>query len=120
MVPNPTIRRGVLATQLFLIFATPEEPYWTNSFLAPDAPLVMGVPAPDHIEPKLARVTLAPRILPAAGTVLVMSAGESKADVIAAILNGPRDPARLPAQTAILPNATWLLDEAVATGVSGD
>jgi 6-phosphogluconolactonase len=88
--------------------------------LADDAPLVMGVPAPDHIEPKLPRVTLAPRVLRAAGAVFVMSAGQSKADVIAAILNGPRDPARLPAQTAILPNATWLLDEAAATGVTGD
>jgi 6-phosphogluconolactonase len=88
--------------------------------LAPDAPLVMGVPAPDHIEPKLPRVTMAPRILPAAGAVLVMSAGESKSDVIAAILAGPRDPARLPAQVAILPNATWLLDEAAASGVAND
>ena len=88
--------------------------------LAADAPLVIGVPAPDHIEPKVARVTLVPRVLPAAGAVFVTSATESKAEVIAAILNGPREPAHLPAQTAILPNSTWLLSEAVATGVTGD
>ena len=46
--------------------------------LADDAPLVMGVPAPTHIEPKLPRVTLAPRVLPAAGAVFVMSAGNRK------------------------------------------
>ena len=47
--------------------------------LALDAPIVLGVPAPEHIEPHIARVTLSARVLPVARLVLVMSAGEAKA-----------------------------------------
>jgi 6-phosphogluconolactonase len=82
--------------------------------LAPDAPLVIGVPAPTHVEPRLARVTLSARMMAAAGELLVMTAGEAKADVLAQVLGEERDAARWPAQAALLPNAVWLLDEAVA------
>ncbi|HWH23898.1 MAG TPA: 6-phosphogluconolactonase [Candidatus Limnocylindria bacterium] len=79
-----------------------------------DAPLVASLPAPDHIEPHLPRVTLSPRLLPAAGLVLVMTSGDDKADVLGRVFWAEHDPVRLPAQLALLPNAIWLLDSAAA------
>lgn len=87
--------------------------------LAHDAPLVIGVPAPTHIEPQLARVTMTARLLPAARSLIVMSSGGSKAAIMAAILGPERDPSRWPAQAAITPNSVWILDEAVAAGLPG-
>jgi len=83
--------------------------------LAADAPLVMGIPAPTHVEPYLPRVTLVPRVMPVAGTVLMIITGDSKADVVADVLESERDPSRLPAQTAILDNSVWILDEGAAS-----
>ena len=83
--------------------------------LAPNAPLVMATGAPEHVEPHLARVTVAARLLPAARSLIVIAAGAAKAEVLAKVLGKERDVARWPAQAAILPNATWLLDEAAAT-----
>jgi 6-phosphogluconolactonase len=80
----------------------------------PDTPLVFAVPAPEHIGPHLPRVTLHPRLFGAAGRLLVMISGEDKAEVLADILEGERDPRRLPAQLAVRPNALWLLDEKAA------
>ena len=85
--------------------------------LANDAPLILPADAPLHVEPRLARVTMAARILPAATSVIVMSAGQNKADVLADVLGRELDPARWPAQVARLPNATWLLDESAAAGL---
>jgi 6-phosphogluconolactonase len=82
--------------------------------LAPDAPLALGIPAPTHVEPHLARVTLSARLLPAARLVLMVVTGEGKIAVLRDVLVGERDVSRLPAQAAILPNAVWLLDEAAA------
>lgn len=76
--------------------------------------LVVTVPAPQHIEPHHPRISLHPRLLAAAGAVILMAAGEGKAEVIAAALGEERDPARWPVQLARLPNAVWLLDEAAA------
>jgi 6-phosphogluconolactonase len=70
----------------------------------------MAVAAPTHIEPHVARVTLAPFLLPAAGAIVVMVPGEGKADVVADCFASPPDPERLPAQLAIRPNAVWLLE----------
>lgn len=78
--------------------------------LAPDAPLVMGIPAPTHVEPHVARVTHSPSILAVADAVLVMVSGTAKADVVARILADDADSNRLPARLAVLPNAVWLLD----------
>jgi 6-phosphogluconolactonase len=89
-----------------------------SSGLAEDAPIVLPVDAPEHVEPRLARVTLAARVLPAASRVLVMSAGDTKAEMLAQVLGPERSAARWPAQAAILPNATWLVDEAAAAGLS--
>jgi len=88
-----------------------------SSALAPDAPIVMGVPAPTHVEPHLARITLSARVMPAAGVVIVMASGGAKSDLIADVLGGVHDPSRWPAQAAVLPNAVWLLDEAAAAGL---
>lgn len=82
--------------------------------LAPDAPIVLAIPAPDHVEPKLPRVTLSARVLAQAGTVLIMGSGAGKAEIVANVLGGKSDPARWPAQSALLANATWLLDQAAA------
>jgi 6-phosphogluconolactonase len=88
--------------------------------LDPGAPLVMGIPAPTHVEPYLPRVTLVPRVMDAAGVVLMVVTGENKADVMATVLGPERDPSRWPAQTAILPNAVWILDEAAAAKLPAD
>jgi len=83
--------------------------------LDPAAPVVMAIPAPEHIEPHLERVTLSTRVLPTAGAVVVMSSGSSKGEMIANVLGSERDPKRWPAQAAILPNAVWFLDEGAAS-----
>jgi len=83
--------------------------------LAPDAPIVLGVPAPEHVEPHIARVTLTARVLPVAQLVLPMTAGLAKARIVGQILDGELDVNRLPAQAALLPNAVWLIDEAAAS-----
>lgn len=82
--------------------------------LAHDAPLALGVPAPEHVEPHIARVTLSARVLPAAGLVVVMCAGAGKSEIMAQVLGDDRNVARWPAQAALLPNAVWLLDRAAA------
>ncbi|CAN5548607.1 6-phosphogluconolactonase [soil metagenome] len=85
-----------------------------SAALDPSAAMVLSVPAPDHVEPHLPRITLNPRLLRAAHAILVMAPGEGKADVLAQVLGSERDPARWPAQLALLPQATWLLDRASA------
>jgi 6-phosphogluconolactonase len=82
--------------------------------LDPDSPLVLAVPAPEHVEPHLARVTLAARVLTAARLVIVMTTGSEKAAVLADVLGGDPDTSRWPAQAAIGPNAVWLIDEEAA------
>jgi 6-phosphogluconolactonase len=83
--------------------------------LEPHAPLVMPIPAPRHVEPRLARITLNPRILGPAGRVLAMVLGEGKAEIVPLVLGTAWEPSRWPAQLARRPNATWLLDEAAAS-----
>jgi 6-phosphogluconolactonase len=79
------------------------------------APIVLDVPAPTHVEPHLPRVTLNPRLVAAAGHVLVMVAGASKASVVRRILVPAEvDPHELPGRLASDANAVWLLDRASA------
>jgi 6-phosphogluconolactonase len=68
------------------------------------------VPAPTHIEPRVARVTLAPHLLRAAGVIVVMVPGSNKASIIADCFGPRRDPDLLPAQLALRPSAIWLLE----------
>ena len=77
----------------------------------------VAVPAPEHIEPHVARVTLNPRIVAVAREVLVVATGQNKAMVLRAILQEERDEARLPAQLARHDRATWILDEAAASAL---
>jgi 6-phosphogluconolactonase len=82
-----------------------------------EPPAAMAVDAPAHIEPHVARVTLAPQLLRAAGLVIVMVPGSAKAGIVAACFSALRDPVRLPAQLALRPNAVWLLEPASAAGL---
>jgi 6-phosphogluconolactonase len=85
--------------------------------LTPDAPIVIGVPAPVDVEPHIPRVTLSARVIPAARLVIVMSSGSAKAEVLSQIMGDDRDVARWPAQCALLPNAVWVLDRAAASNL---
>jgi 6-phosphogluconolactonase len=86
----------------------------------PDSPafdrreLVLGIRAPTHVEPHVARVTLNPAIVPAARELLVVSTGASKAEILRDILRGERNERKLPAQLARRPGATWILDRDAA------
>lgn len=81
-----------------------------SAALDSNARVVMGVPAPAHVEPHRERVTLSPRVLGAADGVLMMVTGSAKAEMVRQVLQGDRDPLRWPAQLAVLPQAVWLLD----------
>jgi 6-phosphogluconolactonase len=89
-----------------------------STALAPDAPLALAVPAPTHVEPHVPRVTLSPTVVTAARAILVMCKGAARAELVAAILEGPLDPRRLPAQLARGGNATWIVDQAAAAALA--
>jgi len=74
----------------------------------------LGVPAPTHVEPHVARVTLNPSLVQAAHEIVVVSHGEGKAEILRNVLHGPMEPRRLPAQLARRPGATWIVDRAAA------
>jgi 6-phosphogluconolactonase len=74
----------------------------------------LGIPAPTHIEPHVARVTLNPATVRVAHRVLAVVLGAAKADLVGRLFREPTDLARLPAQLAIRDGATWILDEAAA------
>jgi 6-phosphogluconolactonase len=76
--------------------------------------LALAIPAPTHIEPHVARVTLNPALVTVARNVLVVALGSAKAGVLAEVLGPDRDVRRLPAQLAARAGATWILDEAAA------
>jgi 6-phosphogluconolactonase len=76
--------------------------------------LALAIPAPTHIEPHVPRVTFNPAILGVAGRILALVSGTAKADVVARILEGPRDPMALPGVLARRTTAAWLLDAAAA------
>jgi 6-phosphogluconolactonase len=82
--------------------------------LADDAPLVVSVPAPQHVAPHMPRLTINPRLLAAAHQILVLVSGEAKREAVARALaaNGPADDP--PARLARRANAVWLIDEAAA------
>ncbi|CAN5511101.1 hypothetical protein BH24CHL9_BH24CHL9_10780 [soil metagenome] len=84
--------------------------------LKADSEIVVAVPAPTHIGPHLPRVTLVPRLLAAAGLILLMVPGTPKRAVLADCFGDEWDPRRWPAQYAIRPNAIWLLDRDCAAG----
>jgi 6-phosphogluconolactonase len=75
---------------------------------------VLGIPAPTHIEPHVPRVTLNPRILDVARTLLVVVHGTGKATILGDVFGQVRDERRWPAQVARRAGATWILDAAAA------
>lgn len=79
--------------------------------------LVVPVPAPQHIGPHHPRVSLHPRLLAAAGRLIIMVAGADKAEMLANVFGSKRDRQRWPAQMALLPNAVWLIDKGAAGGL---
>ncbi len=76
-----------------------------------------------HFVPKLNadRFTLTPPILNRAREVRILVSGVDKAPVLRAVLEGPRDPERLPVQL-VQPDKgrlIWLVDEAAASELRG-
>jgi 6-phosphogluconolactonase len=80
---------------------------------------VGAVPAPEHVEPHVERVSLHPAIVEAARLPLVVIHGAAKAEVVAAVLGPERDVRRWPAQLARRPGGLWLLDRAAAARLGG-
>ena len=78
---------------------------------------VSPVPAPTHIEPHVARVSLHPRILESARLPMVVAHGAGKAAILASVLGPKRDERRWPAQVARRAGAIWLLDRAAAASL---
>ena len=62
------------------------------------------------------RLTLTPLVINNARRVLFLVTGADKAETLAQVLNGPYEPARLPAQLIrpVSGNITWLIDENAA------
>ncbi len=75
---------------------------------------VSAVPAPEHIEPHVERVTLHPRIIESARLPIVVAHGADKAGILATVLGPERDERRWPGQVARREGALWLLDRAAA------
>jgi 6-phosphogluconolactonase len=73
------------------------------------------VPATSPVPP-VHRLTITPPVIAAARRVAVITAGASKAPVVAEALRGPWRPDELPAQLAR--EGTWLIDRAAAAGLA--
>jgi 6-phosphogluconolactonase len=78
---------------------------------------VSAIPAPTHIEPHVARVSLHPQILRAARLPIVVAHGEGKAAILATVFGSERDERKWPAQVALRDGAVWLLDRAAAASL---
>jgi 6-phosphogluconolactonase len=80
---------------------------------------VSAVPAPTHIEPGVARVSLHPRILAEARVPMVVAHGAGKAAILASVLGAECDERRWPAQVARVAGAVWFLDRDAASSLPG-
>jgi 6-phosphogluconolactonase len=113
----PTDEAGLPSFDAVLVGVGPDG-HVLSVFPGSEAPtareLATAVPAPAHVGPHLARVTLHPAVLDATPTLLVIAFGAAKASILARLLDGPRDLAALPAQRARRAGATWILDAAAA------
>jgi 6-phosphogluconolactonase len=63
-----------------------------------DEELVRAVAAPEHVDPRVPRLTLTPFLVVTARTVVLQVTGAKKADVLARALRGPPDLVGCPAQ----------------------
>ena len=77
----------------------------------------LAIPAPTHVEPHVPRVTLNPAIPGVARSVLMVTGGRAKADIVGEIFHSERDARRLPAQLVRRPGATWILDVEAAQNI---
>lgn len=75
---------------------------------------VAVVPAPEHVEPRVARISLNLRFLAAARLPIVVVLGGAKAGIVAELFGSRRDVRRWPAQLARRGGAAWFLDRAAA------
>ncbi len=75
---------------------------------------VSAVPAPTHVEPHVARVSLNPGVIAAAALTIMVVQGEGKAEILATVLGPERDVRKWPAQLARREGAIWFLDRAAA------
>ena len=91
---------------LFSVFpgsATWDDPHW-----------IQAVPAPTHIAPHVARITMHPRVLTAARLPIAVTFGGAKAAILGEVFGPVRDERRLPAQLVRRPGGLWILDGAAA------
>jgi 6-phosphogluconolactonase len=79
---------------------------------------VLPIPAPTHIAPRVPRITLNPRVVPAARLTLMVVHGDRKAEIVARVLEGERSVRDLPSQLARRAGALWLLDAAAAADLT--
>lgn len=82
-----------------------------------DDELVRHVKAPEHVEPKVERLTLTPFLLVTARAVVLQVSGAKKADVLARTMKGPTDLVGCPAQwlRKAAGRAVVVCDEAAAS-----
>jgi 6-phosphogluconolactonase len=88
----------------------PDSTVWDTGELA------AAVPAPTHIEPHVARVTLHPSLVTVARRVIVIAGGASKVEALARAWSVGSE-REIPARLAVRPGAMWFLDEAAAAGL---
>lgn len=114
----PAERGGLPAFDVILLGVGPDAHIMSafpgSAALDANAPLVLAIPAPEHIGPHLPRVTMNPRLVEAADSVIVMVSGAAKAEAVERALVGDEDFSDAPARLAARPNATWFLDRAAA------
>ena len=85
-----------------------------GSPLLDSQPWAGGVPAPSHVEPHVARMSLNPGVVGAARLAMPVVHGEGKAAILASVFGAERDVRKWPAQLARREGATWFLDRAAA------
>ena len=80
---------------------------------------VAVVPAPEHVEPRVGRISLNLRFLEAARLPIVVVLGSAKAGIVAELFGRQRDVRRWPAQAARRAGSAWFLDQAAAAELPG-
>ncbi|HYL41409.1 MAG TPA: 6-phosphogluconolactonase, partial [Candidatus Binatus sp.] len=120
--PLPRDRVGFPILDVVLVGVGPDGHVFSvfpGSPLLGSTALASAVPAPSHVEPHVARVSLNPGFLTASRLPLAVVLGTGKARVVAEVLSGPRDVRRYPAQLARRAGAAWFLDAAAAAELPG-
>lgn len=66
--------------------------------------------------PELWRITIGPRVVLEAHSVIVLISGEAKAEMVGRAVREPYDPKKIPIQLAL--GGSWIVDRAAATAVT--